>query len=108
MVDYYKKADESAAYYAASILDPTYKWSWFEERQGNDKDKKFWLEGNPKKKETSVKGLVRELQEEEYKNKYSLNLAPTPSSNSKDSLKLRDPNNLFGGLYKHKQLNSRI
>ena len=83
-MDYYKKADESAAYYAASILDPTYKWSWFEERWGNDKDKKFWLEGG--KKQTGVKGLVKELWEEEYKNKYSGNLVPSLVLNPNDSL----------------------
>jgi hypothetical protein len=60
-VDYYKKTDESAVYYATSVLDSTFKWSWFEDHWGNDKAKKIWLEGNPKKNEIRVKGLVREL-----------------------------------------------
>jgi hypothetical protein len=106
-VAYYKKADDSAAYYAASVLDPTFKWSWFEEHWGNDKDKKFWLEGNPAKKEIGVKGLVQELWEEEYKGKYSANSAPAVDSNScqtKDSSGLKNPDDPFGGLHKHKQI----
>ena len=43
--DYYRKVDDSAEYYAASVLDPAFKWSWFEDRWGNDKVKKVWLEG---------------------------------------------------------------
>src|SRR5579871_6601675 len=53
--EYYGKADTSAAYYAAAILNPAYKWEWFEERWGNDETKKVWLEGNPRKKEIGVK-----------------------------------------------------
>lgn len=48
--DYYKKADESAAYYAACVLNPAIKWSWFEQRWSDDENKAFWLEGNPAKK----------------------------------------------------------
>src|SRR2546430_16861851 len=100
-VDYYKKADESAAYYTASVLDPAFKWSWFEDRWGNDKVKKFWLDGNPAKKEIGVKGLVRELWEEEYKGKYGSNSTPAIR---KDSPKLKNPDDRFGGLHMHKQL----
>ena len=100
-VDYYKKADESAAYYAVSVLDPAFKWSWFEDRWGNDKVKKFWLDGNPAKKEIGVKGLVRELWEEEYKGKYGSNSTPAIR---KDSPKLKNPDDRFGGLHMHKQL----
>jgi hypothetical protein len=38
--DYYKKADDSAAYYAASNLNPTFKWSWFEDGWSDDPAKK--------------------------------------------------------------------
>ena len=105
--DYYKKADESAAYYAASVLDPAFKWSWFEDRWGKDKVKKFWLEGHPAKNEIGVKGLVRELWEEEYKGKYGSDSAPTIDSNprtGKDSSVPKNPDDRFGGLHKHKQL----
>jgi len=74
--DYYRKVDDSAAYYAASVLDPAFKWSWFEDRWGNDKVKKGWLEGNPAKNKIGIKGLVRELWEEEYKGKYGHNSTP--------------------------------
>src|SRR5271154_5004375 len=63
--DYYRKADQSAAYYAASVLDPAFKWSWFEDCWRKDEVKKFWLEGHPAKNEIGVKGLVQELWEEE-------------------------------------------
>jgi len=76
--EYYGKADGSAAYYAANVLDPTNKWSWFELQWENHPKKKVWLEGDRKKKSTSigVKGLVRQLWEEEYKGKYG----PDPST----------------------------
>jgi hypothetical protein len=104
-VDYYKKADESAAYYAASVLDPAFKWSWFEDHWGNDKAKKIWLEGNPRKNEIGVKGLVRELWEDEYKGKYSSHSAAAVDSQGNDSSQSRNPDDLFGGLHRHKQLN---
>src|SRR5271154_5701763 len=47
--EYYGKVDESAAYYAAGVLNPAFKWSWFEERWENNKVKKVWLEGDPAK-----------------------------------------------------------
>jgi hypothetical protein len=104
-VDYYKKADESAAYYAASILDPTFKWSWFEDHWGNDTAKKIWLEGNPRKNEIGVKGLVRELWEEEYKGKYGSHSAVAVDSHQgKDSSQSRNLDDPFGGLHRHKQL----
>jgi hypothetical protein len=102
--EYYKKVDESAAYYAASVLNPAFKWSWFEDRWGNDKVKKFWLEGNPAKNEVGVKCLVRELWEEEYKGKYDHKSAlPTDLNPSRP----KNPDDRFGGLHRHKQLEYR-
>ena len=98
--DYYKKADDSAAYYAASILNPTFKWSWFEDRWSDDPTKKCWLEGGRGKKDTGVKGLVRELWEEEYKGRYG----PVPVMSARIPLRPKNPDDRFGGLHRHKRL----
>src|SRR5271154_1051598 len=103
--DYYKKADESAAYYAASVLNPAFKWSWFEDRWGKDEVKKIWLEGHPATNEIGVKGLVQELWEEEYKGKYGSNSAPLTDSNPRTGKNF--PDDRFSGLHKHKQLGPR-
>jgi hypothetical protein len=34
--NYYRKVDDSAAYYAASVLNPGFKGSWFEDRWSED------------------------------------------------------------------------
>ena len=111
--EYYRKVDDSAAYYAATVLNPVYKWAWFEQRWGNDKVKEAWLEGNPAKNEIGVKGLVRELWEEEYKEKYG---PATNSPSSTDSNKTsptengssqpKSPDDRFGGLHRHMQLDA--
>lgn len=108
--EYYGKVDESAAYYAASILNPAFKWSWFEERWENNKVKKVWLEGDLAKNKIGVKGLVQELWEEEYKGKYGLNSASSTDSNSraeKDCPQPKNPEDRFGGLHRHKQLGAK-
>jgi len=110
--EYYCKADDSAAYYAASVLDPVFKWEWFEERWGNHRFKKVWLEGGPAKNKIGVKGLVRELWEEEYKGKYSPDSPPPTDSNKdprteKDPSQPKNPEDRFGGLHRHKQLRAK-
>jgi hypothetical protein len=110
--EYYGKIDESAAYYAASVLDPAFKWSWFEERWGNDQVKKVWLEGDPAKNKIGVKDLVRELWEEEYKGKYgpdspSLTDPNKASRTGKGSSRPKNPEDRFGGLHRHKQLGAK-
>jgi len=108
--EYYGKVDESAAYYAASVLNPAFKWVWFEERWENDQVKKVWLEGDPAKNEIGVKGLVRELWEEEYKGKYGPDLPLLTEKNSrteKDSSHPKNPDDRFGGLHRHKQLGAK-
>ena len=61
---YYKLADQSAAYYAAMVLDPTQKFAWLEEQWENNEEaqKDKWLE--------KTKVLVRQLWKEEYYGKY--------------------------------------
>ena len=69
--EYYKRADESAAYYAAEVLQPSRKWSWFnQEWLGND-EKRPWID--------TVQKAVQQLWEEEYKGKFG---APRPESTS--------------------------
>jgi hypothetical protein len=108
--EYYGKADASAAYYAANVLDPTNKWAWFEHQWENHPQKKVWLEGDRKKKSTStgVKGLVQELWEEEYKGKYGPDPSTLTDSNktsdkrkasSQQKTSEDDP---FENLHKHK------
>jgi hypothetical protein len=59
---YYKRTDESAAYYAAEVLQPNRKWSWFHEHWMDDPEKRPWLD--------TVKSGVQELWKEEYKGKF--------------------------------------
>jgi len=112
--DYYGKADASAAYYAANVLNPVNKWAWFEHQWENHPQKKVWLEGDGKKKSTSigVKGLVRELWEEEYKGKYDPDSSTLTDSNKsktsdpttrKASSQQKDSEEVaFKNLHKHK------
>lgn len=57
---YYNKADETAAYYAAIVLNPTLKMQWFTLEWGSHKVKKEWI--------STVEQAVRELWVE-YKGK---------------------------------------
>ena len=43
--EYYKKVDDSPAYYTARVVDPRFKFEWFEQRWGPDRDKRKWLQG---------------------------------------------------------------
>ena len=76
---YYKKADESAAYYAAIVLNPTLKMLWFEQQWEDKAQKDEWL--------TTVEALVKELWLE-YKGNYvstssNLSKRASPESQSK-------------------------
>lgn len=57
---YYKLADQTAAYYAAIVLDPTLKMQWFKLAWGPHEVKKEWI--------STVEEAVRELWSE-YKGK---------------------------------------
>ena len=62
------------------------------------------------KNEIGVKGLVRELWEEEYKGKYGHNSTPAIDLNPcarMDPPQLKNPDDQFGGLHMHKQLGSK-
>ena len=101
--DYYRKADDSGAYYAASVLHPGFKWSWFEDRWSEDPARRSWLEGGRGKRDSGVKGLVRELWEEEYKGKYGAAPAVIEAT-AHNPPQQQNPDDRFGGLHKHKQL----
>ena len=59
---YYKRADESPAYYAADVLQPSRKWTWFCQQWSDDSTKKTWLD--------MAKKAVQQLWKEEYKGKF--------------------------------------
>lgn len=101
--DYYRKADDSAAYYAASVLHPGSKWSWFEGHWSDDPARRSWLEGGRGKRDTGVKGLVQELWEEEYKGKYGAAPAVIEPT-ARDPPQSKNPDDRFGGLHRHKRL----
>lgn len=112
--EYYGKVDGSAAYYAANVLNPTTKWAWFEQQWGDHPMKKVWLEGDRKKKSTStgVKGLVRELWEEEYKGKYGPDPSTLTDSNKtsdtgKASSQRKTSEDPFKALHKHGQVRAK-
>ena len=87
--EYYKHADESAAYYAAEVLQPSRKWSWFyQEWLGND-EKRPWID--------TVQKAVQQLWEEEYKGKFGtpeLTLVSRP----------RRPNDEYGAFSEHRRI----
>ncbi|GKU09514.1 unnamed protein product, partial [Fusarium langsethiae] len=60
--EYFKKADETPAYYAAIALNPTLKNQWYIETW-TDEEKKSWI--------PSVTKLVRGLWLEEYRGRHS-------------------------------------
>jgi hypothetical protein len=55
---YMNYCDGSGAYYAAHVLNPGRKWTWFEENWGIHPDKAAWI--------TTVQSLVQKLWKEEY------------------------------------------
>ena len=62
---YYNAKDDSAAYYAAILLNPTLKWKWLERLWKDNKEaqKGKWLQ--------TVKMKVNQLWKEEYCGKYT-------------------------------------
>ena len=69
---YYNLTDQSAAYYAAILLNPELKYSWFEQAWEGKESKDDWLEG--------VKKIVTELWEDEYKGKHNAGAIDTEST----------------------------
>ncbi|KAL6405977.1 HAT domain-containing protein [Ilyonectria robusta] len=69
--EYFKKADETPAYYAAIALNPTLKNQWYIETW-TDEEKKSWI--------PSVTKLVRGLWLEEYRGRHSTEHASDSAS----------------------------
>jgi hAT family C-terminal dimerisation region len=85
---YYNLADDSAAYYAAEVLQPDRKWGWqICQQWGDDPQKRSWLEKTQK--------AVREFWEE-YKGKFS-----TPATATSQPSRPRHPDDEFGALSEH-------
>lgn len=91
--EYWRKASDSPAYYAAMILDPCQRKMWFKQEWENDPVKSTWLT-------TEVEVGVKELWESEYKGKYG-KAAPTPGlpfRAANYTNKQGDDDDQFGGL----------
>ena len=71
---YMKLVDETAAYYAAVVMDPTLKKDWFEQQWRDHPDKSSWI--------AIAEHKLEELWREQYKGKFSTLSAvqadPTP------------------------------
>jgi hypothetical protein len=87
--EYYKRADESAAYYAAEVLQPRRKWSWFRQEWLGDDEKRPWID--------TAQKAVQQLWEEEYKGKFG---APELTLVSRP----RHPNDEFGAFSEHRRI----
>jgi hypothetical protein len=59
---YINYCDDSGAYYAAHVLNPALKWSWFESTWREHPEKAAWL--------PQVKQLVEDLWQEEYQSTF--------------------------------------
>jgi len=75
MDKYYGKSDESPAYAAALLLNPTRKWSYIE---------RFWRPSWQEK----VKESVKKLWENEYRLKSTIPTTPTPTISSTNEFEL--------------------
>ena len=87
--NYINLCDQSAAYYAAYILDPTAKWLWVIENWGSHSEKMDWI--------PQVQGLVQDLWNDEYQPTIGeTTVAPMYTPLDKD--------HPFMELYQHKRL----
>ena len=87
---YYKRADDSAAYYAAEVLQPSRKWTWLHQEWAEDIEKEPWL--------AVAKNAVQQLWEEEYKGKFGVPQGTTLVSRP------RNPDDEFGSLSEHRKI----
>jgi hAT family C-terminal dimerisation region len=87
---YYKRADDSAAYYAAEVLQPSRKWTWLYQEWAEDVEKEPWL--------AVAKNAVQQLWEEEYKGKFGVPQGITLVSRP------RKPDDEFGSLSEHRKI----
>jgi hypothetical protein len=88
---YYMRADESAAYYAAEVLQPSRKWNWLRQQWEDDEEKRPWLD--------AAKKAVQELWEQEYKGKFG-----APKSATQPVTRPQGPNEEFGSLSEYRKI----
>jgi hAT family protein len=88
---YYKRADETAAYYAAEVLQPSRKWSWLHQEWADDTVKGPWL--------AAAKNAVQQFWEEEYRGKFA-----TPQLGTSLVSRPRHPDDEFGSLSEHRRI----
>lgn len=89
---YYNKADESPAYYAAISLNPTLKNQWYHQVWNSSDDKRAWIQ--------AAAGAVKEFWIDEYRGKFAGG-APVPSHVSK-APELKEKS--FASIRNHKRL----
>lgn len=94
--------NDSAAYYAAEILQPDRKWSWLEQKWQGDHKKRPILD--------TAREAVQALWEEEYKGKFdhsqSSTLPSRPRPTNQRDPRSRHPNDGFGALSEYRKLPS--
>ena len=78
---YYIKADDTAAYYAAIILNPTLKMQWFYDQWGQHEEKAAWI--------SKAEEAVRELWLE-YKGKSFCPVSPSSTPVAPQPLATRE------------------
>lgn len=100
--EYYLRADESPAYYAAIALDPNTKWSWFRKVWRNNGTKMGWIDGSGIDG-INIQAAVQELWIEEYKGKSPLTYQKQPLQQQKQP-RHQHPDNRFGGLNAHAEI----
>ncbi|KAJ6785140.1 hypothetical protein PWT90_08160 [Aphanocladium album] len=91
--EYFKKADDTAAYYAAISLNPTLKHEWYKEVWSGDERKRPWI--------VTASTAVKELWLEEYKDKYSVK-QPLPTGIPSTPTPRKDKP--FASVRNHKRL----
>ena len=96
--EYFKKADDTPAYYTAISLNPTLKHEWYNEAWP-DEDKRLWI--------PAVTNLVREFWLEEYKGKYSVEHFRASDSISRPALSTPPKEKAFAAVKNHKRLKIR-
>ena len=96
---YHNLVDDSAAYYAAEVLQPTRKWTWLEQKWELDPEKEFRLD--------SAKEAVQVLWEEEYKGKINVpQLTTVPSRPRQRDQAARCLDDEFGSLAEYRKVSS--
>ncbi len=90
---YFNKADDTAAYYAAISLNPTLKHEWYKEAWSDREEKRPWI--------VTASAAVKELWLEEYKGKYSVR---QPFQSNVPSMSTPQKDKPFTSVRNHKRL----